>query len=67
MKISGTPNEDIIYAWEDVKAMFNGGTRKRIMEATSENMIGEKEHFENNIIILQDESLEWFIWDQLLF
>lgn len=50
MKISGTPNEDIIYAWEDVKAMFNGGTRKRIMEATSENMIGEKEHFQNTII-----------------
>lgn len=42
MKISGSPNEDIIYAWEDVKAMFNGGTRKRIMEASSENMIGKK-------------------------
>ncbi|XP_029652876.2 uncharacterized protein LOC115229583 [Octopus sinensis] len=24
------PSEDIIHAWEDVKAMFNGGSRKRL-------------------------------------
>lgn len=32
MKLSGNPPEDIIHAWEDVKAMFNGGTRKRLLQ-----------------------------------
>jgi hypothetical protein len=31
MKLSGTPDDFIIHSWEDVKAMFNGGTRKRLM------------------------------------
>uniref|UniRef100_A0A1B0CLD1 c-SKI SMAD4-binding domain-containing protein n=1 Tax=Lutzomyia longipalpis TaxID=7200 RepID=A0A1B0CLD1_LUTLO len=31
MKLSGSPPEEITHAWEDVKAMFNGGTRKRLM------------------------------------
>ncbi|XP_017471955.1 PREDICTED: uncharacterized protein LOC108363185 [Rhagoletis zephyria] len=31
MILSGQPPEDIVHAWEDVKAMFNGGTRKRLM------------------------------------
>lgn len=31
MKLFGGPPQDISYAWEDVKAMFNGGTRKRVM------------------------------------
>lgn len=31
MKLSGNPPEEIVYAWEDVKAMFNGGTRKRML------------------------------------
>lgn len=31
MKLSGSPPEEIIHAWEDVKAMFNGGTRKRLL------------------------------------
>lgn len=26
--------DHIVHAWEDVKAMFNGGTRKRFMTAT---------------------------------
>lgn len=30
MKLFGGPPQDISYAWEDVKAMFNGGTRKRV-------------------------------------
>ncbi|KAG5891993.1 hypothetical protein JTB14_007741 [Gonioctena quinquepunctata] len=34
MKLSGTPPDEIVHAWEDVKAMFNGGTRKRLL-ATS--------------------------------
>ncbi|GJQ69940.1 hypothetical protein Trydic_g13335 [Trypoxylus dichotomus] len=31
MKLSGDSPEEIIHAWEDVKAMFNGGTRKRLL------------------------------------
>ncbi|KAH8336646.1 hypothetical protein KR074_009775, partial [Drosophila pseudoananassae] len=32
MTLSGnSPNEKIVHAWEDVKAMFNGGTRKRLI------------------------------------
>jgi hypothetical protein len=27
------PQEDLVHAWEDVKAMFNGGTRKRILSS----------------------------------
>lgn len=30
MFLSGNPDEETIHAWEDVKAMFNGGTRKRL-------------------------------------
>jgi hypothetical protein len=35
MKLSGKPPDEIIHAWEDVKAMFNGGTRKRILSNSS--------------------------------
>ena len=32
------PSDDLLHAWEDVKAMFNGGTRKRILTtATSKS------------------------------
>ncbi|XP_054746285.1 uncharacterized protein LOC129250712 [Anastrepha obliqua] len=31
MILSGQAPEEIVHAWEDVKAMFNGGTRKRLM------------------------------------
>ncbi|CAH1402429.1 unnamed protein product [Nezara viridula] len=31
MRLSGSPPEEVIHAWEDVKAMFNGGTRKRLL------------------------------------
>lgn len=34
MKLSGTPPEEITHAWEDVKAMFNGGTRKRLLASS---------------------------------
>uniref|UniRef100_A0AAR5PH32 c-SKI SMAD4-binding domain-containing protein n=1 Tax=Dendroctonus ponderosae TaxID=77166 RepID=A0AAR5PH32_DENPD len=34
MKLSGNPPEEIIHAWEDVKAMFNGGTRKRLLSSS---------------------------------
>lgn len=33
LKLSGTPPDDVTHAWEDVKAMFNGGTRKRLMSS----------------------------------
>ncbi|XP_050429185.1 SKI family transcriptional corepressor 2 [Adelges cooleyi] len=29
MKLSDDPPDHVVHAWEDVKAMFNGGTRKR--------------------------------------
>ncbi|KAI8116063.1 SKI family transcriptional corepressor 2 [Lucilia cuprina] len=35
MMLSGQPPQEVIYAWEDVKAMFNGGTRKRLMTNNS--------------------------------
>ncbi|XP_037925684.1 flocculation protein FLO11 [Hermetia illucens] len=35
MKLSGNPPEEIVHAWEDVKAMFNGGTRKRLIISSS--------------------------------
>lgn len=31
MKLSGNPPDEVVHAWEDVKAMFNGGTRKRLL------------------------------------
>ncbi|KAI1301856.1 SKI family transcriptional corepressor 2 [Halotydeus destructor] len=34
IKLSATPPDDVTYAWEDVKAMFNGGSRKRAMAAS---------------------------------
>ncbi|KAG1677296.1 SKI family transcriptional corepressor 2 [Nymphon striatum] len=34
IKLSDITNEDINFAWEDVKAMFNGGSRKRVMSAS---------------------------------
>lgn len=34
MKLSGSPPEEIVHAWEDVKAMFNGGTRKRLLSSS---------------------------------
>lgn len=30
IRLKGDPSDEIMHAWEDVKAMFNGGTRKRI-------------------------------------
>lgn len=33
MKLLGSPPDEIAYAWEDVKAMFNGGTRKRMISS----------------------------------
>lgn len=34
IKLYGSPPDDISFAWEDVKAMFNGGSRKRAMAAS---------------------------------
>ena len=33
--VAGTDSEDIMHAWEDVKAMFNGGSRKRMVSGSS--------------------------------
>ncbi|XP_055314959.1 GATA zinc finger domain-containing protein 7 [Sitodiplosis mosellana] len=35
MKLSGISPDEIVFAWEDVKAMFNGGTRKRLITSVS--------------------------------
>ncbi|XP_068081209.1 SKI family transcriptional corepressor 1 [Anabrus simplex] len=35
MKLSGNPPEEVVHAWEDVKAMFNGGTRKRLLASAA--------------------------------
>lgn len=35
MKLSGVSPDEIVFAWEDVKAMFNGGTRKRLISSVS--------------------------------
>ncbi|XP_026839166.1 uncharacterized protein LOC6555833 [Drosophila erecta] len=38
MSLSGNDyDEKIIHAWEDVKAMFNGGTRKRLVGSSTNN------------------------------
>ncbi|KRK04980.1 uncharacterized protein LOC26535171 isoform X1 [Drosophila yakuba] len=38
MSLSGNDyDEKIIHAWEDVKAMFNGGTRKRLVGGSANN------------------------------
>ena len=34
IKLYGSPPDEIMFAWEDVKAMFNGGSRKRAMAAS---------------------------------
>ncbi|XP_069189280.1 SKI family transcriptional corepressor 2 [Procambarus clarkii] len=36
IRLSGEPPMDVQHAWEDVKAMFNGGTRKRLMAASTQ-------------------------------
>ena len=33
--VPGTDTDDIMHAWEDVKAMFNGGSRKRTVTTSS--------------------------------
>ncbi|OTF74034.1 hypothetical protein BLA29_002896 [Euroglyphus maynei] len=38
------PSDQIIYAWEDVKAMFNGGSRKRAMTSTLHSFTKNQEH-----------------------
>lgn len=35
LKLYSTSDEAIVHAWEDVKAMFNGGSRKRILSSES--------------------------------
>lgn len=35
MRLTGSPPMEVVHAWEDVKAMFNGGTRKRLLASAS--------------------------------
>ena len=34
IRLLGDPPDEIVHSWEDVKAMFNGGTRKRMMSSS---------------------------------
>ena len=36
IRLDGDPPIEVVHAWEDVKAMFNGGTRKRLMAVNSQ-------------------------------
>ncbi|XP_076588359.1 SKI family transcriptional corepressor 1a isoform X1 [Chaetodon auriga] len=38
LKLTDTKSEDINHAWEDVKAMFNGGSRKRTLPMNGSGM-----------------------------
>nr|XP_046249350.1 SKI family transcriptional corepressor 1a [Scatophagus argus] len=38
LKLTDIKSEDIIHAWEDVKAMFNGGSRKRTLPMNGSGM-----------------------------
>ena len=35
IRLLGDPPDEVVHSWEDVKAMFNGGTRKRMMSSSS--------------------------------
>ncbi|EDW10929.2 uncharacterized protein Dmoj_GI14104 [Drosophila mojavensis] len=41
-------DEKIIHAWEDVKAMFNGGTRKRLVSCNNNNNNNSNNNNNNN-------------------
>ncbi|CAD7001337.1 unnamed protein product [Ceratitis capitata] len=51
--LSGQPAEDIVHAWEDVKAMFNGGTRKRAIShgfsATQTYVASQRQQKQNQL------------------
>ncbi|GLH07984.1 Ladybird homeobox corepressor 1-like protein [Gryllus bimaculatus] len=67
MKLSGSPPEEVVHAWEDVKlvmihqnrapeataggvaaqAMFNGGTRKRLLASAAS---ASNQYFEQNVV-----------------
>ncbi|XP_028967095.1 SKI family transcriptional corepressor 1 [Galendromus occidentalis] len=40
IRLAGNPLNDVLYAWEDVKAMFNGGSRKRVIVSSSSQNSG---------------------------
>lgn len=35
--LTGSPPDQVMFAWEDVKAMFNGGSRKRVASGSGNN------------------------------
>ena len=38
IRLYGDPPVEVVHAWEDVKAMFNGGTRKRLLQTGSSSV-----------------------------
>lgn len=57
MKLSGNPPEEVVYAWEDVKAMFNGGTRKRTISTTSNSNSTTSINRRNRFIVGTETSM----------
>lgn len=49
MKLSGNPSDEIIHAWEDVKAMFNGGTRKRLLQTSVSSKPNKQTKMESEV------------------
>ncbi|XP_076027384.1 SKI family transcriptional corepressor 1 homolog-B-like [Genypterus blacodes] len=43
------PSDDINHAWEDVKAMFNGGSRKRTLPMSSSGLSSMKSHASSSL------------------
>ncbi|XP_053572135.1 SKI family transcriptional corepressor 1 [Bombina bombina] len=41
-----TASDDLAHSWEDVKAMFNGGTRKRAFPSSSSSSSSSRSHLE---------------------
>uniref|UniRef100_A0A1I8Q3R1 c-SKI SMAD4-binding domain-containing protein n=2 Tax=Stomoxys calcitrans TaxID=35570 RepID=A0A1I8Q3R1_STOCA len=58
LMLTGKPTVELAYIWEDVKAMFNGGTRKRYSPTTSSPMANSglcSENKKQNIDIENDK------------
>lgn len=49
IKLYGTPPDDISFAWEDVKAMFNGGSRKRAMAASLNSVSKQQQQRQQSV------------------
>ncbi|CAD5116796.1 DgyrCDS5643 [Dimorphilus gyrociliatus] len=51
------PHEELVHAWEDVKAMFNGGSRKRIITPSKSPPKQEEENYKRPKMMTPNPSL----------